>query len=127
VTDVPEQLDQALRERYPFQLMTVRSEGQFNTMIYEQEDSYRGISNRWSVLMNADDIHRLGLTTGDKVNLNSQHGSMDKVSVCPFDLPTGNAMAYFPEANVLVGKESDPRSRTPAFKSVPVTIEASTE
>jgi hypothetical protein len=48
---------------------------------------------------------------------------MEAVRVYPFDLPAGNAMAYFPEANVLIGRESDPRSRTPAFKSVAVAIE----
>jgi hypothetical protein len=31
-------------------------------------------------------------------------------------------MAYFPEANVLIGREFDPRSKTPAFKSVAVAI-----
>jgi hypothetical protein len=41
-----------------------------------------------------------------------------------FDLPQGSALAYFPEANVLCGTDVDPRSRTPAFKSVPVWIEA---
>jgi hypothetical protein len=29
-------------------------------------------------------------------------------------------MAYYPEANVLCGTAVDPRSKTPAFKSVPV-------
>jgi hypothetical protein len=31
---------------------------------------------------------------------------------------------YFPEANVLVSRQLDPDSKTPAFKSVIVTIEA---
>jgi anaerobic selenocysteine-containing dehydrogenase len=43
-----------------------------------------------------------------------------------FDLPRGSALAYYPEANVLCGTAVDPRSRTPAFKSVPVWIEAAT-
>jgi anaerobic selenocysteine-containing dehydrogenase len=40
-----------------------------------------------------------------------------------FDLPRGSALAYYPEANVLCGTAVDPRSKTPAFKSVPVWIE----
>ncbi len=36
-----------------------------------------------------------------------------------FDLPRGSALAYYPEANVLCGTAVDPRSKTPAFKSVP--------
>jgi hypothetical protein len=31
---------------------------------------------------------------------------------------------YYPEANVLVPREVDPASRTPAFKNVTVTLEA---
>ncbi|WDR03852.1 hypothetical protein PSQ19_07400 [Devosia algicola] len=41
-----------------------------------------------------------------------------------FDLPRGSAMAYYPEANVLAGRDVDPRSRTPAFKSIAVTLVA---
>jgi hypothetical protein len=40
-----------------------------------------------------------------------------------FDIRAGNALMYYPEANVLVPTTTDPQSRTPAFKSVPVTIE----
>jgi len=47
---------------------------------------------------------------------------MDAVTVYPFDLPAGNAMAYFPEANILIGRATDPRSKTPAFKSIPIAI-----
>jgi len=34
-----------------------------------------------------------------------------------------NLMVYFPEANILIGCEQDPHSKTPAFKAVPVNIE----
>ncbi len=122
VTDIPEPMDPSLRDRYPFQLMTVRSEGQFNTMIYEEKDTYRGTSNRWSLLMNSEDMQRLGLNEGDRANLYSACGQMDAVEVYPFALPVGNAMAYFPEANVLIGTAADPRSKTPAFKSVAIAI-----
>jgi anaerobic selenocysteine-containing dehydrogenase len=43
-------------------MTSVRSEGQFNTIIYEQED-------RWVVLMNATDMQREGLQQNDYVNL----------------------------------------------------------
>ncbi len=32
--------------------MTVRSEGQFNTVVYEEEDIYRGQERRDVILMN---------------------------------------------------------------------------
>jgi len=38
--------------------------------------------------------------------------------VRPFDIRPGNALAYYPEANVLVPRDVDPESRTPAFMSV---------
>ena len=41
--------------------MTVRSEGQFNTVVYEDEDIYRGQERRDVILMNERDIARLGL------------------------------------------------------------------
>jgi molybdopterin-dependent oxidoreductase alpha subunit len=113
---------QSKNPKYPFTLMTVRSEGQFNTIIYEETDSYRNTQERWSVLMSPTTIQRLGIHNS-VVNLVSAYGRMDHVRVYPFDLPDNNLMAYFPEANVLIGCESDPRSKTPAFKSVPVNIE----
>jgi molybdopterin-dependent oxidoreductase alpha subunit len=111
---------------YPMRLMTVRSEGQFNSIIYEQNDSYRGVPERWAVMLNRDDMGRLGLVKGSVVDVSSRHGCMRSVTVYPFDLPSGDMMAYYPEANVLVGREHDPRSKTPAFKSVQVSILTST-
>ncbi len=51
-------------------------------------------------------------------------GEMKAVTVYPFDLPDGDVMAYYPEANVLIGRERDARSKTPAFKSVDVKLTA---
>lgn len=39
-----------------------------------------------------------------------------------FELPPGNPMAYYAEVDVLMGRESDPRSKMPAFQSLPVAI-----
>ncbi|MEX1031815.1 MAG: molybdopterin dinucleotide binding domain-containing protein, partial [Cellvibrionaceae bacterium] len=117
-----QQLDLADSE-YPFMLMSVRSEGQFNSIIYEEKDSYRGTNGRWVVLMGAADRQRLGVSVGSTVTLRSPHGQMKNLEVCDFNLPVGNLMAYYPEANALIGRDVDPRSKTPAFKSVPVAIE----
>ncbi|MEH6467008.1 MAG: FdhF/YdeP family oxidoreductase, partial [Porticoccus sp.] len=97
VQPLPPQLNNS---EYPFTLMTVRSEGQFNTIIYEETDSYRNTQERWSVLMNPTTIQRLGIHNS-AVNLVSAYGRMDHVRVYPFELPDNNLMAYFPEANVL--------------------------
>ncbi|WP_020210586.1 FdhF/YdeP family oxidoreductase [Gilvimarinus chinensis] len=107
---------------YPFSLASIRSEGQFNSIIYEESDSYRGTVHRWSVLVSHHDCQALSLAKGDKVTLVSRYGKMQNLEVVPFDLPSGSLMAYYPEANVLIGTEHDPRSKTPAFKSVAVSL-----
>lgn len=112
-----------VNREYPFTLASIRSEGQFNSIIYEEADSYRGTQTRWCVLLNPADMRALGVAEGDKVTLRSAHGEMKQVIAHPFDLPEGNLMAYYPEANVLIGTEHDSRSKTPAFKSVPVQVD----
>lgn len=106
---------------YPFTLSTVRSEGQFNSIIYEERDSYRATDTRWCVMMHRDDAAALGVGEGDHLDLASPSGTMSAVTVYLRDVPRGNLMAYYPEANVLTNTEVDPESRTPAFKSVAVS------
>lgn len=101
---------------------TVRSEGQFNTIIYEEHDSYRLKAGRDAVFLNRDDMAAFGLSEGERFTLASDTGRMTGRATA-FDLPRGSALAYYPEANVLCGTAVDPRSKTPAFKSVPVWVE----
>ncbi len=103
-------------------MMTVRSEGQFNSIVYEEEDIYREQSGRWIVMMNRADIAGRGLRENDTVTLESSAGKMVNVTVREFNVPPGNIITYYPESNVLVPAVADPRSLTPAYKSVPVTI-----
>ncbi len=103
-------------------LMTIRSEGQFNTVVYEEEDLYRGQERRDVILMNREDIERLGLRVDQPVMVRSEAGRMEKILVREFDIRAGNAAMYYPEANVIVPRRIDPRSRTPAFKSVWVEV-----
>jgi anaerobic selenocysteine-containing dehydrogenase len=105
-------------------LMTVRSEGQFNTVVYEEEDLYRGQDRRDVILLHPVDLARLRLTENRRVTVHSEIGAMADVLVRAFDrIKPGNALMYYPEANVLVPRRVDPRSKTPAFKSVWITIE----
>ncbi len=103
-------------------LTTIRSEGQFNTIIYERTDSYRGGISRWSVMLNPVDLAERGFKNGDVATVESDHGVMADVTLCAFDVARGSVMAYFPEANVLTGTAVDPRSKTPSFKATPVRI-----
>jgi molybdopterin-dependent oxidoreductase alpha subunit len=107
-------------------LMTIRSEGQFNTVVYEEEDLYRGQERRDIILLHADDIRRLGLQPDWRVTVRSSVGEMRNILVREYDIRPGNAAMYAPEANVLVPRTADPESRTPAFKSIVVTLHAQT-
>ena len=100
-----------------FRLMTLRSEGQFNTVVYEEEDLYRGNVRRDVVMMSAGDAARLGLAEGDRVTVTTVAGSME-VSAAIVPIRPGNLAMYYPEANVLVPRNLDRSSGTPAFKSV---------
>jgi len=105
------------------QLMTVRSEGQFNTVVYEDYDLYRGIDRRDVVLLHPDDIKRMGLTEKQTVTVKSPSGQLDNIYVYAFpNIKAGNALMYYPEANVLVPRTIDPRSKTPAFKGIAIDI-----
>ena len=106
-------------------LMTVRSEGQFNTVVYEEEDIYRGQERRNVVLVHPDDLARLGLKADQRVTIRSATGELASILARPYaDIKPGNVLMYYPEANVLVSRAVDPDSKTPAFKAVPVTITA---
>ncbi len=105
-------------------LMTIRSEGQFNTVVYEDYDLYRGVEGRFVILLHPDDLERFGLQPGQATTVRSSTGEMTNIAATSFPkIRPGNAAMYYPECNILVPRTSDPRSRTPAFKSVIVTIE----
>ena len=114
--------DRSHEQSRQLRLMTLRSEGQFNTVVYEEEDIYRGQDRRDVILMNPTDIRRLGLAVDQPVTVRSSVGALSRRLVRPFDIRAGNAAMYYPEANVLVPRHVDPRSKTPAFKSVLIEI-----
>ena len=105
-----------------FRLMTLRSEGQFNTVVYKEEDLYRGTSRRDVVMMAAPDGQRLGLGEGDPVDVVTEVGRM-RVTAAFIDIPPGNLAMSYPEANALMPRRIDPESGTPAFKSVLAHLE----
>ncbi len=105
-------------------LMTIRSEGQFNTVVYEDYDLYRGVERRDVILLHPDDIRRLHVDLGMTVAVHGPAGTLRNVRIHPFEeIRPGNAAMYYPEANVLVSRHVDPSSKTPAFKCVIVWLE----
>ena len=104
-----------------FRLMTLRSEGQFNTVVYEDEDIYRGNERRDVVMMNEADAAALNLRRDQRVVVCNATGRMEVV-VRFAPLPRGNLAMYYPEANVLIPRRIDPASGTPVFKSTTARI-----
>jgi len=107
---------------HTFTLMTIRSEGQFNTVVYDNEDRYRGVKSRNVILMNSEDMTELGLTENDLVKVNNSTGVLNSQKVLSYPIKPGNVMMYYPEANILVPKSIDPDSKTPSFKSIEITV-----
>jgi molybdopterin-dependent oxidoreductase alpha subunit len=112
-----------------FHLITMRSNDQFNTTIYGFSDRLRGLEgSRMILLINPNDMIRLGVKEGDVVNLASDagddvHREVGGLTVTPFDLPDGCVGGYYPEMNPLVPLWlHDEASKTPASKGVPVRV-----
>ncbi len=110
-------------------LMSIRSHDQFNTTVYGLDDRYRGIYNeRRVVLLNPEDMRRDGIAEGQKVHLVSEYQGVSRTAshfiALGYDIPSGCAAAYFPEANVLIPVEAhDTESKTPASKFIVIRLE----
>ena len=117
-----ERQDQLNSKGSNFLLTSVRSEGQFNTIIYNEEDIYRRQKHRKVLFMNPSDIENLDIKEGALVNVSNKLGQMKNLTIKSFDIKPGNIMTYFPEANILIPQDVDSRSRTPSFKSIEVTV-----
>lgn len=121
--DMPEKVPEALR------LMTLRSDSQFNTTIYNMGDRFRGVKNtRMVILMNQADIEKRHLHEGQKVTLQTIADDgidrrLEGLEIKAYEIPEGCIAGYYPECNVLLplwhyAKES----KVPGAKSIPVRI-----
>jgi molybdopterin-dependent oxidoreductase alpha subunit len=112
-------------------MQSMRSHDQYNTTIYGLDDRYRGVKGQRDVLFaNEADIIRLGFKPGQKADLISiwNDGLERRVkgfTLLAFDIPAGQAAAYYPEVNPLVPLESiGDGSSTPTSKFVAIRLEA---
>jgi molybdopterin-dependent oxidoreductase alpha subunit len=131
-TSLSTDIDVAPDQRDVVQLMTLRSNGQFNTTVYNYDDRFRGIyGSRHVVMMHRNDIDRFGLTEGQAVTLTTavDDGVERKVTglqVVEYDIPEGCIGGYYPECNPLLPLwHYAEKSKTPAAKSIPVRVEPS--
>ena len=108
-------------------LQTLRSHDQYNTTLYGLDDRYRGVYGmREVVFANEEDIRRLGFEPGEKVDMISlwNDGRERRVSgftLIAYDIPKGQAAAYYPETNPLVPLDSyGDRTFTPTSKFIAI-------
>jgi molybdopterin-dependent oxidoreductase alpha subunit len=118
-------------QRDVVQLITLRSNGQFNTTIYNYDDRFRGIyGSRHVILMHQNDIDRFGLKEGEMVALTTAvddgiERKVEGLRVVAYDIPEGCVAGYYPECNPLLPLwHHAERSKTPAAKSIPVRVQA---
>jgi molybdopterin-dependent oxidoreductase alpha subunit len=115
-------------EQNVWQLTSVRSHDQFNTMIFGFQDRYRQTDRRDVLFMHPDEISRLGWQKGDQIMVSRQDSQNAERTLGPLILTemdiAANAVAtYYPECNDLLDLDSHaPESRTPAYKSVTVVL-----
>ncbi|RAK52277.1 FdhF/YdeP family oxidoreductase [Phenylobacterium deserti] len=120
---------ESLGEAGVLQLLTLRSNDQFNTTVYGYHDRFRGVKGtRLVVFMNAADIADLGLAADMFVDLETviEDGvsrTVQGLRIVPYDIPKGCIGAYYPETNPLVPLgHHDKQAHTPAYKAVPVRV-----
>ena len=113
-------------------LQTLRSHDQYNTTVYGMNDRYRGVQGDRRVLFaHLDDIHRLGFEDRQKVDVLSVWNDdierrVSGFTLIAYDIPRGQAAAYYPEANPLVPLESyGVGSYTPTSKLIAICLEES--
>jgi predicted molibdopterin-dependent oxidoreductase YjgC len=103
-----------------FHLATRRGK-QFNSMSYGQRDFTTGSSSRRDVFVHPADARRLGVTDGQEVRLRSEVGEWTGIArLAP--VKERHLQAYWPEANVLIPRRSDPVSGEPDYNAL-VTLE----
>jgi len=121
----PVKLPHATRPAGTFRVVTRRGK-QFNSMVHEDTDP-NNAAPRNAVLMSAEDAKRLGLRSGDAVELKNDFGTYHgKVKLAP--VATGTLEIHWPEGNVLVDPNArSPLAAIPAYKEISAMLERSRE
>ena len=103
-----------------FYLATRRGK-QFNSMTFGLTDRLMGAKSRDLIFISPEDAQQLEVTDGTRVVARSNTGEMNAViQIAP--VKSGTLQAYWPEANVLISRRTDPISGEPDY-NVEVSIE----
>ncbi|HJZ77351.1 MAG TPA: FdhF/YdeP family oxidoreductase [Vicinamibacterales bacterium] len=103
-----------------FRVSTRRGK-QFNSMIQRAIDPLTGAA-RDDIFISADDLRRLGLAAGARVELRSPHGAFVG-RLRPAVIRPGNLEVHWPEGNMLLSPSAiDPDSMEPDYNAVVTLI-----
>ncbi|MBW4464174.1 MAG: FdhF/YdeP family oxidoreductase [Pegethrix bostrychoides GSE-TBD4-15B] len=105
-------------------LITARSYSQHNTVVYKNGDQYRGMPHRNCILLNRLDAESSGLQEHQRVTVQGDAGKLEQVEVIYGAVRPGAALMFYPEVNVIFKARTETRSGTPAYKRVPVLVQA---
>jgi molybdopterin-dependent oxidoreductase alpha subunit len=98
-----------------FYLSTRRGK-QLNSMTFGTNDRLTGTKRRDAIFIASEDAENLGLADGASVLLRSDTGEMAGViQLAPVKI--GTLQAYWPEANVLIARRTDPVSGEPDYNT----------
>jgi anaerobic selenocysteine-containing dehydrogenase len=91
-------------------------------MTFGAKDRSMGSTSRYAIFIAPEDAERLRLENGARVTVRSDTGAMNgTIQTAP--VKSGTVQAYWPEANVLIPRRSDPVSGQPDYNAE-VWIEA---
>ncbi|AMN67868.1 FdhF/YdeP family oxidoreductase [Psychrobacter sp. P11G5] len=125
-------------EQKIWQLTSVRSHDQFNTMIFGYQDRYRQTNRRDVLFMHPDEMSRLGWQEGDHVVVSRQASSnssnitdgtdkprtLGPLVLTEMDIASNAVATYYPECNDLFDLDTHaPDSHIPAYKSTTVVLQ----
>jgi anaerobic selenocysteine-containing dehydrogenase len=110
-------------------LMTMRRHDQYDTTLDSHSDRSRGVfGQRNVVFMNQRELEKRGLHPGERANIvalstDGIQRIIRSFKVIEYSLPDGCCGAYYAGVNPLVPLYAfEPQSRTPSYKSLPVTV-----
>jgi molybdopterin-dependent oxidoreductase alpha subunit len=96
--------------------LATRRGKQFNSMIFGHSDRLMGAHRRDAIFISREDANRLQLSDGAKIKVRSDTGEMAGiVQLAP--VKSGTLQAYWPEANALISRRTDPVSGTPDYNA----------
>jgi predicted molibdopterin-dependent oxidoreductase YjgC len=96
-------------------LLSTRRGKQFNSMVQRGVDPLTGAA-RDDILINPEDLGRLGIEAGSRVRLQSEFGTFSG-RLRKAAIKSGNLQVHWPEGNILLGPRVDPDSLEPDYNT----------